>query len=250
MKIIRSRINPIIKKICSLYKKKGRSQHKLFCAEGVRTISTLLEHKVVLEQLYVVEEKVSQLPFLVKDKDITLISTDVMKKISTTTSCAGFVGVFHIPKSPREKLSAGIVLVGMSDPGNVGTLIRTAAALNKKTVVLVDSVDPWSPKVVQASVGTLAAVNIYCYTWQELLLYKNSLDLCALVVDGGKGIETVGSENNLLVVGSEAHGLSPEYVAQCDVKITLPMPGNTESLNAAVAGSVALYVQYLAGMKL
>ncbi len=124
----------------------------------------------------------------------------------------------------------------------MGTLIRTAAAMNKKTIVCVESVDPWNPKVVQATAGAIGSVNIFCINWDELLLNKKNLSLCALVAINGKNPDTVNLQNSLIVVGNEAHGIPEQWIAACDTQITLPMPGKFESLNAAVAGSIALYL--------
>jgi RNA methyltransferase, TrmH family len=124
----------------------------------------------------------------------------------------------------------------------MGTLIRSCAAMNYKTVVCIKGTDPWSPKVVQASAGTIGMVNIFQVTWDELIQNKQNLNLCALVVSGGNKPQDIDLSNTLLVVGSEAHGIPDEWLGQCEQKLTLPMPGKTESLNAAVAGSIALYL--------
>jgi tRNA G18 (ribose-2'-O)-methylase SpoU len=79
-------------------------------------------------------------------------------------------------------------------------------------------------------------------SWDELLQHKKDITLYALVASEGKNPKTVNLSKSLIVVGSESHGINPEWVDQCDEKITLPMPGNFESLNAAFAGSIALYL--------
>lgn len=129
----------------------------------------------------------------------------------------------------------------MSDPGNVGTLIRTAAAMNFKTIICVDSVDPYSPKVVQASAGTIGCINLMQLTWDEIIEKKADIPLVALIVSGGKSVSDI-SAHSLLVVGSEAHGIWEQWLLDCDEKVTIAMPGKTESLNAAVAGSIAMYL--------
>lgn len=148
-----------------------------------------------------------------------------------------------MPKK-QTPLTAGIVLAKLSDPGNVGTLIRTAVAMNVHTVVCVETVDPYSPKVVQASAGTLAAVNLVQLSWDELMQQKGNLQLCALIVSGGKKPSELTNSNTLLVIGSEAHGLPNDWFHACETTMTIEMPGNAESLNAAVAGSIALYLTF------
>ena len=169
-----------------------------------------------------------------------------MKKISSATTPSGILGIFKLPKQPAFKENKpGLVLAHIADPGNMGTLIRTAAALNVTTIICIQGADPWSPKVVQASAGTIGAVTIFRMTWDELITIKQSQPLCALVTpehSNAQPIETARCPNGLLVIGSEAHGLPKEYVASCDKKLTIFMPGAAESLNAAVAGSLAAYV--------
>src|SRR5579885_2522756 len=124
----------------------------------------------------------------------------------------------------------------------MGTLIRTCAAMGKKSVVIIDGTDVWSPKVIQATAGTLAYVTIFQWSWNELLKHKKDIPLCALVVHDGKSPTKKIMESTLLVIGSEAHGIPDTWIKECEYKVTLSMPGNTESLNAAVAGSIAMYI--------
>lgn len=111
-----------------------------------------------------------------------------------------------------------------------------------KNVIIVQGCDPWSPKVIQASAGTIALVSIIQCSWEELIAKKGSTKLCALVVKDGYKPEDLDLKKSLLVVGNEAQGLPEAWIGQCEQKMTIPMPGNTESLNAAVAGSIALYL--------
>jgi TrmH family RNA methyltransferase len=243
MKTITSRQNAEIKKILELHTSKGRKHDKKFIAEGLRVIQTFLEHKYSLYTFYVTSDQLAQALALASQDTITVVSNEVMQKISTATTPSGLLAVFAIPDQPAWKqLSAGVVLAQISDPGNMGTLMRTTAAMGFKTVVVIEGTDPWSPKVIQASAGTLASLNIFQCSWSELISQKKDLSLCALVVSGGKTPEQILNKQSLLVVGNEAQGLPREWISQCDERLTIPMPGNTESLNAAIAGSIALYL--------
>ncbi len=245
MKTITSRQNPEIMSISALATSKGRDQQHKFIAEGLRSCHTLIQSPVKLLQLYVTEPMLDTALRMTGQENITVVHPTVMEKISQTTTPSGIVGVFRIPMQQSAKnLTAGLVLVNIQDPGNMGTLIRSCAAFNIGSVVVVGGVDPWSPKVVQATAGTIGAVHIFSYTWQELLKNKGKLKLNALVVAGGKQ-PTATHRDSLLVVGNEAHGMEPELVTTCDDTITIPMPGNAESLNAAVAGSLGLYMVYV-----
>jgi TrmH family RNA methyltransferase len=119
--------------------------------------------------------------------------------------------------------------------------MRSCVAFGKKTIVCVEGVDPWNPKVIQASAGTIGSATIFTWSWQELLRNKKNLTLCALVVHGGKPPHQITITETLMVIGNEAHGIPQEMLTTCDELLTLPMPGQTESLNAAVAGSIGMY---------
>jgi TrmH family RNA methyltransferase len=166
--------------------------------------------------------------------------------MSSSKSPSGLLAVFSFLETPSpEKLSSGIVLANITNPGNMGTLIRSCAAFGYKSVVVVDGCDIYSPKVVQSTAGTLPLVNIFKWTWEQLLEYKKDLKLCALVVKDGKSYKDLDLDNLLYVVGNEAHGIKPEWIETCDSTMTLPMSGSTESLNASVAGSLALSLKSL-----
>ena len=247
MKTITSRTNPEVKKVTSLHQAKYRTQHNQFIAEGVRVCSTLVDAGHQPHAVYATENMLEKARTFVNENILVLVSDHVMEKISTAATPSGILCVFSIPQAPApEQLNSGIVLVQIADPGNIGTLIRTAAAMNTQSVVIVEGVDPWSPKVVQASAGTIGYVNVFQLTWDQLITHKKDLKLYALVISGGKDPKKLAFKNALLVVGSEAHGIPPQWINDCDEKITLSMPGKIESLNAAVAGSIALYVAFTA----
>jgi TrmH family RNA methyltransferase len=243
IKKIDSTANPIIKHVAQLHSSKHRAHLQEFIAEGFRTISTLINAGSKLITLFTTEEFVYDAQQLVPAKQIIIVSEQVLQKISTSKNPSGLLATFQIPAQPSfDKLAAGIVLAQIADPGNMGTLIRTAAAMNKKTVVCIETVDPWNPKVIQATAGAIGTVDLFCINWHDLILNKKNLRLCALVATEGKKPEDVNLCDALIVVGNEGAGIPNEWIAQCDEKITLPMPGNFESLNAAVAGSIALYL--------
>lgn len=243
MKKIISRQNPEIKNVTKLKLQKERKKQNKFLAEGLRTCKTLINSKIKLVQLYVIQDALEKTKDLVSDNIITLVSNSVMEKISITTSASGILGIFEIPKEPdAKKLSPGLVLAKIANPGNMGTLIRSCAAMGFKTVIIIEGTDPWSPKVIQASAGTIANVTIFSWSWEKLLKNVSNLKLVALTVKHGKKPQDINLKRSLLVVGSEAHGIAPNWIADCHEKLTIPMPGKTESLNAAVAGSIALYL--------
>ena len=243
MKTITSRTNPEIKAVAKLHTPKGRKDQRCFIAQGLRTISTIIQSGWKPITLYTTDAQQQQAMKLVPEEAITQVADEVMEKLSTTATPGGLLAVFQIPAPPPlEQLSAGIVLAHIADPGNMGTLIRSCAAFGKRSVVIIEGADPWSPKVVQATAGTIAAVNIFRLSWDRLINNKGTHPLVALMVSDGTAPEQLDLHNALLVVGSEAHGIPTQWIDQCDERMTMPMPGTTESLNAAVAGSIALYL--------
>lgn len=250
MKTITSRQNEEIKQVSALHSPKGREEQRKFIAEGIRAISTFIDNGFKPVELYVTQPNVKHAQNLTTNHFITLVEDHVMEKLSTLTTPSGFVGVFEIPKQePLSALTGGLVMTKIADPGNMGSLIRSCAAFGVKTVVTIEGADVWSPKVVQASAGTLALVNVFETNWKDLMRYKKDLKLCALVVDGGKKPAHTTLDNTLLVVGNEAQGIPQEWVAECEETMTISMPGQVESLNAAVAGSIALYLAFVGSIR-
>lgn len=239
---ITSLTNPMIKSIVKLHDARERRQKQLCIIEGSRAIKTALT-KLKLTMLISTQAGLEEALTMTAEKNIIAVSNEVMKKISTAATPSGILAVCAIPK-PERPLERGLVLAQVSDPGNMGTLIRTAAACGIRSIVVIEGADPWSPKVIQASAGTIALVDVFIWDWQALMVFKSGLKLAALVPSQGASVKKLDPKKTLLIVGNEAHGIPEEWLADCDSKITLPMPGKTESLNAAVAGSIALYMTF------
>lgn len=235
-----------IKYIASLHNKKIRYSEQLFLAEGLRTCTTLIEYNTQLKSLYITEEMYDEVAPLPLNIPITIIGKKAMHTISCASTPSGIVGVFAFPPTPpATTLTPGLVLANITDPGNMGTLIRTACAIGIKSIVIVDGVDPFSPKVIQSTAGTIGGVTIFLWSWKTLCAQKKDIPLYALVVKDGELPQQQFLKNGLLVVGNEATGLPDEYINNCNAKITLPMPGGTESLNAAIAGAIGLYLAFV-----
>lgn len=244
MKTITSLDNSLIKKAVKIKNPRNRDNNKRCLVEGTRAVATFLQSPYTIARLYVTQAHLAWAQELCEERFIVLVGDQIMQKLSSAVTPSGVVGMFNIPEQLNvTELNEGIVLAQVQDPGNMGTLIRTATALNT-TIVLVEGVNPYNQKVIQASAGTLAHARIIRCSWNELVSNRKKLKLGALVVAGGIPIEDIrhDSQPRLVIVGNEAHGLPHEWQNQCDEKITLPMPGGTESLNAAIAGSIALYL--------
>lgn len=228
------------KLIRNLHQPKTRKPTGLCLVEGIRAVSTFLSSTHILQHLYLTQEALDTYKKFFATFHYTVITVQEMEQISAASTPSGILAIFEINKIVAP-LGAGVVCARMQDPGNIGTLIRTAAALNRKTIVMVESVDPWSPKVIQASAGTIAHLNVHELSWHSLMKQKGSIPLLALVTQHGQQPNPAHADA-LFIVGNEANGIPSQWVKECDQKITLTMPGQTESLNAAVAGSIALYM--------
>lgn len=243
MKYISSSQNEQVKHVVDLQNKWYRYEHGQFVAEGTRACTQLFE-KYEPVVIYMTESYYKTHEFAMYE-DITIgVAEHVMAKMCTTKNPSGICAIFNIPsEKPLPQSGPGLVLVEVSDPGNLGTLIRTAAAMNIKEIILVGGVDPYNSKVIQSTAGCLTTVNMYQTNWQTLIAQE--LPLCALVVRNGTTPNNIDLKNKFLVVGSEAHGLLPAQVLACQEAMTIPMPGHAESLNAAIAGAIGLYLMSL-----
>lgn len=247
MKYISSVHNEQVKHIVDLQNKWYRYEHAQFVVEGTRACSQLFEtHQPIA--IFMTETYYKSHEFAIYEDIIIGVAEHVMAKMCTSKNPSGICATFSIPaKKPLPQNGPGLVLVEVSDPGNLGTLIRTAAAMNIKEIILVGGVDPYNSKVIQSTTGCLTTLNLYQTSWQELL--EQQLPLCALVVKNGSNPDQIDFKNKFLVVGNEAHGLLPAQVQACKEKMTIPMPGHAESLNAAIAGAIGLYLMSLQKLK-
>ncbi|MEX2323181.1 MAG: RNA methyltransferase [Acidimicrobiia bacterium] len=170
---------------------------------------------------------------------VVTVADEVVARIATTTTPQAPIAVAVVPVSVIPDLGDLLVAWGVGDPGNVGTLIRTAAAFGFGFVCGPDTADPWSPKVVRAAAGASFRTAIgNADTIEELR--AGGRRVLAAVASGGVA-PVRGPEAIALVIGSEAHGLPDDVVVAADLRVTIPMSSGSESLNAAVAGSILAY---------
>ncbi|MBO5394402.1 MAG: RNA methyltransferase [Clostridia bacterium] len=146
----------------------------------------------------------------------------------------------HIVESPKTNF---LVLDRLQDPGNVGTLIRTACAAGFKYVYLIDSVKPTNSKLIRSTVGTIFNTNVISMTSGEFERCAKEWKLNLLVADmDGENIFTFKTESQIgLVVGNEGQGVSDNLISICSHKVKIPMQSGVESLNAAVSGAIIMY---------
>ncbi len=229
-----------IKLITSLQLKKYRIEHQLFIAEGVKVIQELLASNIVLEHLFVTEAIFEKINLSQK----TLIKTDDMKRISALTSPSSCLAIFKIPKATKmEEKGLIVALDDIRDPGNLGTIIRLCDWFGVKQLVCShETVDVYNPKVIQATMGSIARVNIN-YVHLEEFVSNISLPVFGTFMDGKNIYKEILPTDGVLIFGNEANGISPALEKKIKNRVAIPRFGDfqqTESLNVATATAIFL----------
>lgn len=224
-----------IKKLLS--SKDERVSKCLFLAEGVNIVKDIPNQYI--KQLLMTEHTYNKYPEIAtKCSSLYILTDKVMNAISDTKTPSGVVAVCDKDIKVNDSTSC-VVLDNLQDPGNAGTIIRTAVACGISTIYCYgDCVDLYSPKVVRSSMGGIFFVNV------KRLDNKEDIDCALLVLDmAGENLFEFDNipEKFALLVGNESKGVSKEMRAQADRIISLPMSKNMESLNAGVSLSIALY---------
>jgi len=240
--------------IARLRRRKTREREAAVLVEGVRAVREVLDAGVLprfavssprIETVHGGGELQSRLE--ASDVEVVRIDEAPFEDLSDTERSQGLLAVFPEPKHDMEIIRAGgryLILDAIQDPGNLGTLVRAAAAFAVDGVLVLDgTVDPWGAKAVRASAGMVFRVP---------LAAAGASDVCAALAEAGVRIvvadasgrdvaESAGSESWALVVGNEGGGPRRELVEVAGDTVRVPMPGAAESLNASVAGAILLY---------
>lgn len=220
-----------------------RKESGLIVVEGERTLADL-PADVKVKTLYVLEEKADKFArFFSLCGDVNVCTQNVMRAVSSATTPSGIVAVAELPPARKtgDKL---IILDGITDPGNMGTIIRTAAALGGYDILCIDCCSVTSPKAVRASMGGIFRVNIKEIGKEDAEEYTREYKIFALDMHGENVYNISASEFTgkfAVAAGGEAFGISPWLKGRAERIISLPMPGDMESLNAAVSLAVTLY---------
>ena len=228
-----------IKLINSLQQKKYRKLHNLFIAEGKKVIQELLDGQFSLAYLFVTKADLFD-----TNPAATLISDNELKKITALTTANDCLAVFEI-KETAFKPTSGLELAldNIKDPGNMGTIIRLGDWFGiSKIVCSEETVDIYNPKVVQATMGSLARVQVE-YTNLAAYLKASDLEIFGTFMDGKNIYKTKLPSKGIIVMGNEANGISEEIEQLVTQKIAIPRFGNlqqTESLNVATATAIFL----------
>ena len=169
--------------------------------------------------------------------ELVVVGEEALRRLSSTQTPQSPVAVIQIPERSLDPGRSVLVAWQISDPGNLGTMIRTAAAFGLDVGVMAGSVDPWSPKVLRSAAGGHFQTGIGSI---EDLRALEAIKV-ATVLSGGSSPRSLPAGRLALLIGSEAHGLPDDVVSSADVLVTIPMVGQTESLNAAAAAAILAY---------
>lgn len=229
-----------IKGITSLQQKKFRFANQLFFAEGIKVIQELLESNFELLQLYTVLDDFGEVS---KDKKISIHESE-LKKISALATPNTCLAVFRIPIE-KKIIESGLILAldAVRDPGNLGTILRLCDWFGiNQLVCSKDAVDIYNPKVVQATMGSIARVNVN-YVDLEAFLSQTKLSVFGTFMDGKNIYKSTLPQEGIIVMGNEANGISSNIEKLIKNKLAIPRFGTiqkTESLNVATATAIIL----------
>lgn len=249
--------NARVTEAARLLLKKHRRETGLVLIEGARLVADALAVGVRAKEIFATSafaESAAGKRLLSDTDDFLLASEQAAKKLSDTQHPQGvFAVVEFAPRTLDDKAlwvgepSLALVADGIADPGNLGTIVRSAAAFAPDTVVVLtgDSCEAGNPKLIRASMGAVFRIRIAeAESAQDAVakLKQKGMRTFAAVSRGGLSPAKLDFAGRCaLLIGSEAEGLADDVAAAADAKVTIPMPGGTESLNAAVAASVLLY---------
>ena len=251
--MITSTSNVQIKQITALLKKsKERKEQKAFVVEGRKMFEEILEHPERIIRAYFsesyVKEKYADKVF--PEIPYEIVADSVFDAMAETVTPQGVLAVVRMPEYSLEEMiqNAGtlVLLENLRDPGNLGTIIRTAEAAGVSGVILSkESVDIYNPKVIRSTMGAVYRVPfLYVEDFQKLLgeLTVREVRLLAAHLKGTKTFDKADYSGKVgILIGNEANGLSEEASELAQEKVLIPMAGKVESLNAAVAAALLMY---------
>lgn len=254
---ITSMKNPLIKEVKSLYRKKERIRSKSFIIEGIKIIEEAIDNKYEIKNIIYTDkllkakggadffEKIRSL------KELVYVKDNIFKEISDTENPQGVLALSKFKYNELVDIKSKdnpfyLLLDELQDPGNMGTIIRSADAFNIDGIIITEGcVDPYNPKVVRATMGSIFRVPIY-YNSNGLKgleeLKKLGIEVYSTALEESSPIFEVDYDKGIvLVIGNESRGVSKEIYSISDKLIRIPMPGKAESLNAGIAASIIMY---------
>lgn len=257
MIIITSLQNEQVKYVVSLHKNKGRKESGRYIIEGKRFVEEAFLRKAEIERIYFSGVKARPESYLIdkaQAKRIPVEEADpkVLKKMCTTEEPQGILAVikkkvFSWQDISLDKNSILLVIDRIKDPGNLGTIMRTALAAGVNQICIIDgTVDVYNPKALRSSMGAIfSSVIIDGLSSEEIVNFSRKSGLCLIVsTKDGKSVYANNVSTNYpmaFIVGNEADGVSNYFLEKADLELAIPMFNRVESLNAAMAAGIFLY---------
>ena len=239
---ITSRKNPLLQQVKKLLaSRKDREEAGLYAADGTK----LLEEAAKYADLHTVILTDGVEAFLPDHVRVIRVPGDVMESISPMRSPQGALFLCRLPEKTAFVPKKGMLLLdGIQDPGNLGTMLRTADALNVPVVLLEGCADPYSHKVVRASMGAVFRAPVVQASWAEVKAACAAANIPVAVTaltDRAKDLRQAEVASMAVVIGSEGQGVRKEIMDSADAELIIPMNPHCESLNAAVAATIVMW---------
>lgn len=251
MQLITSRDNAKVKRFASLHKRENARREGLVFLEGERLCTDAFGSGIKPSEVIITEKNIPWAEKYAKDSEITLLSDDCFKKIASTVNPQGVACIVKQPSSGNEIPYRGdgndiyAVLEDIQDPGNLGTIIRTADAFDFTAVIMSPSTcDPFNEKTLRASMGSVWHLPLIVSSMEEAFAFfeKNGISSLAMHLHGKELNEAQITLPAAYFIGNEGGGLTDETSGKCTSLVKIPMPGKAESLNAAAASAITGYV--------
>ena len=229
--------------IKSLHQKKIRKEHGLFIVEGLKSIQEFINSEYVVDSVYCTENLMPKLDNLSRKIKPVGITESELSRISALSTPQAILAIVQIPQQTDlniKKLDGSFILAldGVQDPGNLGTIIRTADWFGLNTILCSkDTAEVYNPKVVQASMGSLSRVNII-YTDLGDVFSQINIPVYGALLDGKSIYETDFGQEGIILLGNEGNGISEDLIEKINYPITIPRYGKAESLNVAISASI------------
>ena len=240
--ILTSKNNPLIKETAALKDKKARKQQGMFLVEGRKMAVECQRSDFEIDRVFVAESYDGEIPFA--EDQIVRVSDDVFRFLSDEKSPQGILCRIKIPTraltAPKGKC---LLLDGVADPGNVGTIIRTANAAGYEEIYLTEEcADPYSPKSVRASMSGVFFTKLYRATRTEILAVLSETPIVVADMGGENVFSFTAPKRFALAIGNEANGISDLVQEKATHTVKIPMQATQESLNAAISAGIIMYV--------
>ena len=240
---ITSRKNPFLQQVKKLLtSRKDREQTGLFVADGTKLLAEAVRWYPGLKTVILSDGIQADVPDHVR---VIRVPGDVMESISPMATPQGALFLCALPEKKAFTPKAGmLILDGIQDPGNLGTMLRTADALNIPVALLEGCADPYSHKVVRASMGAVFRTDVIRTTWAEVSASCKAAGIPVGVTalsDRAEDIRTADVKKMAVVIGSEGQGVRKEILEYADAELIIPMNPRCESLNAAVAATIVMW---------